>query len=104
MPVYRCRIGTEDQRIVERNLRAPDRGALTAAVEARGQVLLEARREFRLGDGGVPDPDEIALAFSQLAALLRGGVGLGEALAAVTSRPTRRARPSLRILRTRHPR
>lgn len=83
MPVYRCRIGTQDQRIVERNLRASDRGALAAAVEARGHVLLEAHREFRFGEPAGADPDELALALAQSAALLRGGVTLPDAFAAV---------------------
>lgn len=83
MPLYRCRIGTQDQRIVERDFRAADRGALTALLEARGQVLLEARRQFHFGESSPPDPDELALAFSQAAALLRGGVGLADALDAV---------------------
>lgn len=83
VPVYRCRIGTQDQRIVERDLRAADRTSLTAVVEARGQVLLEARRQFRWSEADPPDPDEVALALTQLASLLRGGVGLAESLSAV---------------------
>ena len=83
MPVYRCRIGTQDQRIVERELRASDRVALASALEAGGQVLLEARWQFRIGEPAAPDPEQVALAFAQAGALLRGGVGLAETFEAV---------------------
>lgn len=78
-------MGTQDQRIEERILVAPDAAALAHAIEDAGQFLLEARRIFPWSElvTAAPPADEIALALRQIALLSRSGASWVEAFRAV---------------------
>src|SRR5688500_15896495 len=81
---YVCRVGTPTGEVVEQTFTANDEAALRNELEQKGYYLFSVRRELGLKDMGLRrphiDPDRLLLFGQEMAALLKAGLPLLQAL------------------------
>ncbi len=81
---YVCRVGTPTGEVVEQTFTANDEAALRNELEQKGYYLFSARRALGLKDMGLRrphiDPDRLLLFGQEMAALLKAGLPLLQAL------------------------
>ena len=84
---YRVKAIGSDARVVDTELDAPSEGEARALAIARGLVVLSLTRAGRVGGGRARFP--LLLFNQELLALLRAGIPLAEAVAALSEKETR---------------